>query len=333
MQPSFPDRAGTFRKPAACVRWRFGMRAVMALMLICQCCGCTWFRNLVGKCPEKAHRYAEQARLAEEAGNIPQAVAYWDQALDITPNEPRFHREIARLLLADHQPQSALSHLENAVEHNPDDVEANIELAELYIDNQQFVEATERLDMALQNDPRHPTALLLRAKLAEYQGDPETGLEIYHRVLSADPNHVEARLRIAMIQLAQQQPNLSAPLLRSVCQCSRATPEELAEARWILGIAYGQEQRWTDSVHALKSAAETRTGMSADDWYRLAYARSQLGDWPAVRQDLQQVFRLDPHHLQANALRESMLHQGAPPAAPILRIGHSVKPVPVPDYW
>ena len=239
-------------------------------------------------------------------------MALFEEALEETPNDPHLHRELARLLLCQQQFHAAVEHLEQAVEHNPDDVEANVELAKLYIEHQLPQAAVERLDSALQNDPKHTTALLLRAKLAEHLHDPQTAIETYHRLLCCDPNHVEARVRIARLQLEENQPNLAAPLLRSVCQCSRANCNEIADARWSLGVAYGQERRWPDAVEALSCAAEYREPMSADDWYRLAYARTQLEDWKGARQDLGRALHLNPRHENAQAMLGVLNRQLSP---------------------
>jgi tetratricopeptide (TPR) repeat protein len=316
------------------MRWRFGLRFGVGLVVLSTALtGCTWFRNQVGHCPEKTHHLAERARLAEDAGNIPLAAACLEAALKETPNDPQLHREMARLLIGIDQNQKALAHLEQAVEYDPDDVEANIALSELYIANHQPALAVERLETALHNDPKHTTALLLRAKLAERLCDPQTAIETYHRVLCADPNHVKARVELASLQLEQRQPSLSAPLLRSVCQCSRATPAEAAEARWALGIAYGQENRWNDALGALAMAAEHRAFMSPDDWYRLAYVRGQLGDWEGARRDVYRVLQMNPRHHNAQAMLEVLHGQESLPDAPILRTGHSIKPLPKPELW
>ncbi len=309
-------------------------RVVLGLVLLgFTLSGCTWFRNQVGHCPEKSHRLAERARLAEEAGKTQMAAAYYEEALEETPNDPQLHRELARLWICLNQNQKALEHLEEAVEFNPDDVEANVDLAELYIHYQQPALAVARLETALQNDPKHPTALILRARLAANFHDPSTAIENYHRVLCADPNHVEARMQLASLQLEQHQPSLSAPLLRSVCQCARATPREIAEARWTLGIAYGQEARWSDALNALAAAAEHRQAMSPDDWYRLAYARGQVDDWEGARRDVYRALQMNPNHQNAHAMLEVLRGQESLPDAPILRIGHSIKPIPAPHLW
>lgn len=323
-----PHQQGLWR------RWRSRLRIGLGFFVLCMSIsGCTWFRNQVGHCPERCHRLAERARFAEEAGNIPQAAACLQEALKETPNDPELHREMARLLIGLHQNQKALEHLEQAVEYNPDDVEANIDLAELYIEQHQPALAVARLDAALHNDPKHTTALVMRARLAQNLCDWQTAIETYHRVLCADPEHVEARVQLAALQLEQHQPNLSAPMLRSVCQCSRATPAEVAESRWALGIAYGQENRWSDALGALVTATEHRAIMSADDWYRLAYVRGQLGDWEGARRDVYRVLQMNPHHYNAQAMLDVLQGRESLPDAPIMRIGHSIKPIPKPALW
>ncbi len=262
-----------------------------------------------------------------------QAVMLLEEALAETPKDPHLHQEMARLMRSLGQPELALEHLEQAVENNPDDVEANVELAQIYRDHQQTPQAIECLEAALQNDPKHPTALVMRASLAEQQHDTQTAIETYHRVLCSDPNHVKARLQIARLELENQSPNLAAPLLRAVCQCNRATPTESAEARWSLGVAYGQENRWSDAVTALAEASSHRDDMTADDWYRLAYARGKVGDWNQAQNDVQQALRINPRHENAQAMLNVFRWQSPNPEGSLLRIGHSRKPLPTPRLW
>jgi hypothetical protein len=48
---------------------------------------------------------------------------------------------------------------------------------------------------------------------------------------------------------------------------------------------------------------------------------------------LDKALSINPHHENAQAMLGLMRFQEETPAAPILRIGHTVKPIPVPELW
>jgi tetratricopeptide (TPR) repeat protein len=279
----------------------------------------------------QARDLAEQARDAEQAGDLPRAVELMGQALETNPGDPQLHREMARLMIDSGNRPAAVEHLQYATEKLPDDSESFVLLAELLLEQGRGDEATAALDAALTADPLSTTALVMRAALAERRHESDLALETYYRVLAVEPKHVAARLRVAEIQLERERPEIAAAMLRAVCQSPHVAPGDAADAAWTLGIAYGQDGRWEEAVTTLAGAAARRPSrMTADDWYRLAYARNQIGDVERSRDDLRQALQLDPRHPQAQAMAEELQRQQG---GGVIRIGHTAAPFPTPPYW
>jgi tetratricopeptide (TPR) repeat protein len=301
-----------------------------AILLVLLLSGCQLVRDMCMRSCTEARYLAEQARQAEQADNLPRAVELMSQALETNPGDPQLHREMARLMIDTGNRPAAVEHLQYVTEKLPDDSESFVLLAKLLLEQGRTGEATAAADAALSADPLDTTALVMRAALAQRQADSDLALETYYRVLAVEPRHIEARLRVAEIQLDRRRPEIAASMLRAVCQSPHADPNQSAEAGWVLGIAYGQGQRWDEAVTALADAAALRADrMNADDWYRLAYARHQTGDVERSRDDLRQALRLDPRHPKAQAMAEELRQQ----RGGVIRIGHTDPPIPAPQYW
>ncbi len=158
-------------------------------------------------------------------------------------------------------------------------------------------------------DPTNIRALLLKGELEELAGLNPAAIETYHRVLQVDPYSVVSRLKLAALQIKQGESNRATPILRPICHNTAATIDQRAEAQWLLGVAYGAEHRWSDSVASLELALKNRTTTSADDWYRMAYACLQANEMEKVYQAVTQSLALNPVHTESNRLSSYLTQQ------------------------
>ncbi|MGE3317513.1 MAG: tetratricopeptide repeat protein [Planctomycetaceae bacterium] len=285
------------RRPAE-VRASHRHGVVLVLLIVCSLSGCAWVRGIVSDPKVESHRLTERAREAADSENFDRAAELLERAGKLTPDDPDVHRELAKTLLAQGKRRDAIEALSHAVENDPDDMTSRVELARLLIDEDLPELAAEPLNRAIEIDPHNVDALLLRAKLSEQSGKQDVALETYHRVLSCDGEQVDARLALARLQASTGKWERATPLLRAICECPRSTPEQKANAKWSLGIAYGRNQLWQDAAKELTESAEVRTDLTADDWYRLAYARMNAEDlegaWMAMAKALQKNQRHEP---------------------------------------
>lgn len=309
------------------------LRFALALILCAGLAGCQWLRAALQTGGTDSQRLVEQARHAILAGDLEQAARLLDRAGEVSPDDPELHRQKAQLMQAQGRTSAAISHLRYVVEHDPNDAESFVRLAELLLEQGRIGEADAAATSALDADPRHLEALAIKAAVAEKQHRPDVALEMYHRLLAENPGDASARLRIAAIHLRSGRPERAAPLLRAVGQSTLLTEQERAEAQWWLGIAYGAERRWSDAVAALTDAARQGLEMTADNWYRLAYARVQAGDLEGALGDLQQALQIQPGHVPATATDSELRGQIRLQSHSIAGTGHATRSWAVPEEW
>jgi tetratricopeptide (TPR) repeat protein len=286
---------------------------------------------------EESRQLTERARDAAEASNYERANELLKRAGELTPNDPDVQREQARTALSQGHRRDAIEALSHAVENDPDDVTSRVQLARLLMDEGLRDLAVEPLDRALEMDPRHVEALLLKAKLAEFAGDQNVALETYHRVLSCDCDQVEARLALARLQASTGKWERATPLLRAICECPRSTPQQKADAKWSLGIAYGHEQLWEEAAKALSDSSEIRGDLSADDWYQVAYAHLHAEDYEGAAAAMSSALKKNPQHEPSLAMSNFFQTFGGGDSRsmprPIVPAAYTSADLPAPRGW
>ncbi|MCA9115687.1 MAG: tetratricopeptide repeat protein [Planctomycetaceae bacterium] len=296
--------------------------------------GCAWVDAFVQREPVESRQLAAMAAEAERTRPGAAEELLLLRGLRENPRDQDLRLQLADLLLEQDRAGEAVEQLEQVIATSSNDADARVRLARACRLTGQQTDARRHVDAALSIDPSHPQALLLQGEFAAESGRISDALEAYHHVLAVDSSNVTARLRIASLLLRSERCDQAAPLLRSVCASDCVTGEESAQARWLLGLAYGHEQRWTDAVHVLSSAIiERGETATADDWYRVAYARYRAGDreqsWDAVRQALD----LQPDHINSLALAEMLRRESLQLETTIVQTGHTSSQLPRPPGW
>ncbi|MEX2286580.1 MAG: tetratricopeptide repeat protein [Planctomycetaceae bacterium] len=317
------------------VRLRQDVQAVCWLSLAVMFCaaivGCSWLRTAVNRHQAEADRLVEQARDAQAKGDAELAVSLLSKAADVNPDDAEIPNQLADVLLAQGRKDDAVAPLRNALEKTPNDATGHARLARLLFDLERFGEAEQSIDVALELDPKLTNALLLKSQLAERNHNDQQALEVCHRVLAAEPENAEAQLRIAGIHLRSSQPDRAAPLLRAICQSTQATAAQKADAYWSLGISYGQQRRWADAASALAAACKNREKVSADEWYRLAYAYFLADDDERASAALSRAFALEPAHAASLAMAEAL--HATSFRQPIVPVEYAPPQIPRPAGW
>lgn len=256
--------------------------------------GCSWMQTALRMRDGLGRSLADRGMAARAGGDDDEAMRLLSQAAERDPDQIDIHRELACLHEEKGNGDACVRHLQRIAELESDDAESWARLAEALHEHGDLRRAGDAADRSLDLDPTNTTAMLVLAQLLEEGGRPLDALEAHHRVLDADPSNVDSRLAVARIHLDLGNADRAAPVLRSLCACPLTDDAEKCEAWWSLGIAYGRIGRWTDAVRALETGTENHN--TADDWYRLAFARRAAGDVEGVREALREIRQRDATH-------------------------------------
>lgn len=290
-------------------------RGALVLALLMPHVGCARMRSQLSHRSSECTQLCEEARLAREQGRKTQADQLLDAAVQMRPKDAETQLQLADELWTSGRQLAAAETMQRIVAERPDDAPITLRLAQMEFEIGRTEAAQAALTTTLRMDPENPEALRLQAKLEERRGDEVAALATYHHLLRVVPEDFDAQLRLADLHLKRGQADRAAPLLRSALEHPYATAAQRAEAEWQLGLSYARMDRWADAAESLQTAARSRK-CTAEDWYRVAYVQTQIGNHEAAFDSLSQTLRLEPNHLAARDLaRQIKLGTGTTPSS------------------
>jgi tetratricopeptide (TPR) repeat protein len=120
------------------------------------------------------------ASLAAELGDQQSALHYYNQALQMRPQDQRLQAMRMQVLMARHDWGNLLKTLESS----PQTPATALEMAKIYAQRQQYEGAVAVLSNLLQNNPSQPEAMLLLAQSYRGLGDNQQALQTLNRLES-----------------------------------------------------------------------------------------------------------------------------------------------------
>ncbi len=133
--------------------------------------------------PDDLYLRGDFAKLAEDTGDIPEAIAQWTAVRDLIPFAPGPHYYLARVLRSRNQTGRALKELEKALEIRPDLPEALEEKGRALIQAKRPEEALKVLEQAETLHPNNARLFVAHAQaLAEVGRRPDAVRQLQHAV-------------------------------------------------------------------------------------------------------------------------------------------------------
>lgn len=273
--------------------------------------GCAWVRAQAQHRSDECQQLCSQADEAQESGRLDRADRLLDEALRKSPRDLEVQRQLAESLWQAGRQKDALTEMTRLAKAHPLDVRLAVTTAEWLSELGRYDEALKWLNSGLAADPQLTPLLELKAQIELAQGNDAAALMTYQRLGRQEASQADALIQMGRIHMRHGQPERAAPLFRSVQSHPRANSSQKSIARWELGVAYAQLQRWPDAAIELANASHTRE-MSADDWHALAYAQFQSDNWSAAQSSLNRTLALDPRHPAGQKLQAVLAETESP---------------------
>ena len=153
-----------------------------------------------------------RAQLAQREEKTEEALAQYQQALDLAPDIPTVWNSIGELQLSLNQQEAAEKSFLKSVEVNPTVVEAYGQLATLYVERNSDTEAVHVLEQGIEANPDAVELIASLAMLYVNQNDLQKAEELITKAEAIDPDMelvYVVRQIIAMTKLQMQQQRAS----------------------------------------------------------------------------------------------------------------------------
>jgi protein O-mannosyl-transferase len=226
--------------------------------------------------------------LARE-GRGQEAIAHFNNALELNPGHGDAHYNLANLLLRLGRVNEALAHYEKALEINPRNALAHYNLAAALGQNGRMDEAIAHYEKALEINPRYAQAHYNLATSFLRLGRVNEAIAHYNKVLEIDPNDVAARnnLSTAFVRVGR--------LDEAVAHYNKAlqlNPNN-AEAHYNLGNTLVQMGRMGEAIAHYNKALELNPNNAAAH-NNLSNILRQMGRTDEANAHLQKALEIDP---------------------------------------
>ena len=159
-------------------------------------------RNLLGAQPNHAGALNALAVVVLGQNRPPEAVALLERALQLRPDAPVLHCNLANALRRSGRADEALVHAQRAVAARPDDQQGLAALASAHIALRQFTRAREVVTKLLPLAPDNPDAWLAKATLDLEDHDARGAIAAAQRALRIMPENTGAHVLLARALLA-----------------------------------------------------------------------------------------------------------------------------------
>lgn len=285
---------GDWRRVAACL--------LGGLLLLG---GCQSLREKSARRSAECSDLCSQAAAAHETGRSDEARLLLEEAMRQRPDDTEARTRLAETMWQLGRKEQALAEFSRLAHESRSDVKLLSRYATALCETGQIQEAEVWAQSALSVDPVNADALLVRARCAAQRADYAASLAAYHELLQVAPEHAEARLGMAQVQIARGQPELAAPVLRSLLQHPWSSTLVQHEAEWSLGRAYAAVGRWEDAAPLMERAIAHRAA-TADDWCQLATAQARCGRNEASVTSVRHALQLDSRHAGARQLSQEL---------------------------
>jgi protein O-mannosyl-transferase len=188
-----------------------------------------------------------------DRGKTDEAIAHYQQAIELRPSYAEAHYNLGRLLAQKGQLDDAIAHYEKALEINPTDAEAQNNLGVTLFGSGRVDEAVAHYQQALKLRPDYAEAACNLATALLSKGDLDGAIARYSACLALWPNQAEAQYDLASALLRKGRTDEAIDHYKKALDLR----PDSADAYANLGSAFLAKGRVQDAISAYRNALRT----------------------------------------------------------------------------
>jgi predicted O-linked N-acetylglucosamine transferase (SPINDLY family) len=243
----------------------------------------------------QAEALQQSAARARQTGNLQQALATLDQAIALSPQEPRNHF-LRGLTLEDlHLPDEAIASLQNAIRVKPDYAEAYNTIGIILHDQKRFEQAAANFRDAIHHKPDYPGAYNNLGTSLRALGDISGAQQQFAQAVLLKPDYALAHYNLGIACMNMGQLNQAET---SFNHALRLKPNH-GQAYSYLGSVQHQLGKLDEAEASLTHAAQMKPGKNGAELNKLARVFWEQGRIEHTLAAYRQAQTLNPHELKS----------------------------------
>jgi tetratricopeptide (TPR) repeat protein len=139
-----------------------------------------------------------------QSGRVPEAIELYQKTLQIKPDDANAHTDLGYALLQTGRPSEAMEQFEQVLQIKPDDFLAHTNLGDIFFQTGRFPEAIEQFEQAMRIKPDNADAHYNLGNALVQTGRISEAIEQYQQALQLKPDFVAARHNLEQAQTLQE---------------------------------------------------------------------------------------------------------------------------------
>ena len=280
-------------------RWAWGLLLAFSLAF-----------NLLASAIYHAEYQSRLGSLLLERGQVNEAIAHFQKALVLQPDDAGDHNNLGSALFKIGQVDEAIGHYQEALRLEPDYALVHYNFGVALVQKGQIDEAIGQYQEALRLEPDHADAHNNLGEALDEKGQTDEAIRQYQEALRLKPDHADAHNNLGA---ALDEKGQTDEAIRQYQAALRLKPGH-AEAHNNLGLALGRKSQTDEAIRHYQEALRLKPNY-ADAHYNLGVACFQQGRTTEAIQQFQEALRLKPDNTDARRNLEAALaaHSSPPP--------------------
>ncbi len=200
---------------------------------------------------QTAAQYRQKAVEFSRTKSWDEAIANYQKALELEPNDSLTHYNLALTLKYKGVPQQAAEEFEAALRLKPDWADAHYALGATWFDMHEVASATKELRTAVDLDPRNAGAHRLLARIYSQQNDATSAARELRLAIAAKPS-AELHFELALTQVQIGNLGIAAEQLHHALLMN----PQSAPAHALLGVVLRRQGNHVGALAQFRKAAE-----------------------------------------------------------------------------
>ncbi len=275
------------------------------------------YRSMIAADPANVSLHDDLALLGIEAGDLPLAIAEFQQSLRLRPAAATSHYNVGNALLLARRAEEAAHYFRDALRLDPAYGLAHQGLGLALAATGALDDGVSALERAVRLMPASPDALYNLGVLRQAQGREDDALAAYVGVLRLTPAHGDAAYAAGVIHLGRSNARDAAEFFRQALAARPGWSPALTELAWTLAVADGDVRRPKEALELARLATRSAGRPDARVSEVLAAALAANGLYEEAVTAASDALRLlpdgsDPRQRASMERRLALYRQGKP---------------------
>lgn len=255
----------------------------------------TLYRVTLAKNPDADMPRINLARLLLQRGQTGEAITYFQQAVNLWPDDALTHNDLGVALLEASQPDAAILELQKAIALQPDYANAHFTLGDAYFRLGRRDDAKAEFETTVKYDSRFAQAYVDLGTIFESEHQDDQAVTAYEKAVRAQPDDPSAQNNLGRLLLVQGDVENAVAHLRKAVELSPDEPVSCDNLATAL-LAQGQVD---EAVPLLERAVQHRPDYT-DALYNLGQAMSRQGNLNGAATNYQRAIEVEPDNAAAH---------------------------------